>query len=331
MTTFYEVVMNSDAPFDDHGQTWSAFPALILPDPSRIFQERSRRFTVLAKGHSLADWLLFLGRLTLAQHELLQAYPSLPLPDEAAMSFARDHHLPPLAALSQPRDPAWRQALASFARALTPHAPPRAQDTLARLQTMDETTLEVLADRVLGADFAGPEADCLPFVAAALQVHWTALASRLDRAQVLPLDTPGVCPCCGFLPVAGLLRKEGEVANLRYLHCGLCNAEWHLERVTCAACLDSNGIAYRYIEGSNGAIRAETCDSCKKYLKMLYREKAPEVDPVADDLATLALDLLVDEAGYDRMSPNLLFSPGHEGGGTGRRLSGNIRTVTNDQ
>ena len=58
-----------------------------------------------------------------------------------------------------------------------------------------------------------------------------------------------------------------------------------------------------------GHVRAETCDACKSYLKILYREKSPEADPVADDLATLALNLLVDEAGYDRMSPNLLFAP----------------------
>ena len=30
-------------------------------------------------------------------------------------------------------------------------------------------------------------------------------------------------------------------------------------------------------------------------------------EPVADDLATLALDLLVDEAGYSRSGPNLLL------------------------
>ena len=81
--------MNMDATPDDRGQAWSAFPALIVPDPSRVFLERARRFAALAKGHSLADWLSFLGRLTQAQHELLQEYPSLPLLDEAALAFVR--------------------------------------------------------------------------------------------------------------------------------------------------------------------------------------------------------------------------------------------------
>jgi FdhE protein len=56
-------------------------------------------------------------------------------------------------------------------------------------------------------------------------------------------------------------------------------------------------------------VRAETCDSCKSYLKIVYHEKGG-FDPVADDLATLALDILVDEAGYSRAGPNLLFVPG---------------------
>jgi FdhE protein len=49
--------------------------------------------------------------------------------------------------------------------------------------------------------------------------------------------------------------------------------------------------------------------ACKSYLKIVYAEKAA-VDPVADDLATLALDILVDEAGYSRSGPNLLLVPG---------------------
>ena len=105
------------------------------------------------------------------------------------------------------------------------------------------------------------------------------------------------------------MRADGEVSGLRYLHCALCNTQWHLVRVTCAACIDANHIAYFHLEGSDGSVRAETCDACRTYLKVVYREKSPEADPVADDLATLALDVLVDEAGYDRVNPNLLFAP----------------------
>ena len=39
-------------------------------------------------------------------------------------------------------------------------------------------------------------------------------------------------------------------------------------------------------------------------------EKNRAVDPIADDLASLALDILLDEAGYQRSGPNLLLFPG---------------------
>jgi FdhE protein len=154
------------------------------------------------------------------------------------------------------------------------------------------------------------DAAVLPIVAAALQVVWTGLASQLDAIALNKLDTPGVCPCCGSLPVASIVRLSPSVNNLRYLHCSLCNTQWNLPRASCSACGSDEEVAYQQIEGSNGAVRAETCDGCKSYLKIVYQESDARVDPVADDLATLALDLLVDEAGYGRSGPNLLLIGG---------------------
>jgi FdhE protein len=286
-----------------------ASPPVILPDPSHIFLDRASRLAMLAEGHSLADWLSFISRLTGIQHELLQEYPPFPFPDEEALTAARIGRLPSIPASSRPRDPSWRRALAGLSRELAPLAPPPARKTLEQLQAMNDAALESLADQVLMAELDGPNANFFPFVAAALQVHWTALAARLDRTKVASLEMPGACPVCGFPPVAGIVRMGGEVPRLRYLHCALCNTEWNLVRVTCAACRDSNSIAYYQIEGSHGSTRAETCDVCRSYLKIVYQEKSSRVDPVADDLATLALDLLVEEAGYDRMSLNLLLAP----------------------
>jgi FdhE protein len=306
--------MTMEAAHHSHIQIGSGFPLLIFPHADQIFLDRSRRFANLSEGHSLADWLRFLGILTLTQHHLLQEYQFLPLPDEKALTLARENRLPTVPVASWPRDPSWWKVLAGLARKLLPHAPPPAQDTLKRLLAMDGMALEALADRVLCMEFKGGQADCLPFVAAALQVYWTALAAGLKQMKIAPLDIPGVCPCCGFLPVASVVRTDGEVARLRYLHCALCNTEWHLERVVCATCRDNNRIAYHFIEGGDEAVRAETCDACKSYLKILYREKSPQADPVADDLATLVLDILVDKKHYNRMGPNLLFIPSGSNG-----------------
>ena len=61
------------------------------------------------------------------------------------------------------------------------------------------------------------------------------------------------------------------------------------------------------IEGDSGAVKAETCGDCRSYAKMLYQTQDMKVDPVADDLATLGLDVLVAEAGWSRHAPNPLL------------------------
>jgi len=58
------------------------------------------------------------------------------------------------------------------------------------------------------------------------------------------------------------------------------------------------------------AVRAETCEQCRCYRKILYQEKDPQVEPVADDLASVNLDLLLGQGGYHRASGNpLLWQP----------------------
>lgn len=124
--------------------------------------------------------------------------------------------------------------------------------------------LEQDATRLLSDHSDASETSRLPIVAAALQAAWTALASRLDAARLAPLDSPGLCPACGSPPVASIVRLSSGVNNLRYLHCSLCNSEWNVPRAVCTACGDDAGVAQQQIEGSSGAVRAETCDACAR-------------------------------------------------------------------
>jgi FdhE protein len=290
-------------------------PAIIAPEAD-LFTRRAQRFEQLAEGHTLGDWLGFLATLSRAQQAALDAFPAIALPDDAERARAREHHMPPLPAQSWPRNPAWHDAMRQIAAAIRPAAPSAARTALDRLVDMAPERREDLAQRVLQTELYGIDAALLPYVAAALQVLWTAGASRLGAAGIAPLDVPGVCPCCGFLPVASIVKGVGEVSNLRYLHCALCNTEWNLVRVKCAACDATEGIGYQQLQDhaetttpDRATVRAETCDSCNSYLKIIHPDKGA-VDPVADDLATLALDILVDEAGYARAGPNLLLVPG---------------------
>jgi len=282
-------------------------PAILLPVPGQLFADRARRFEALATDHRLADWLRFLGRLTQAQHDALQSLTALPPEDASRLQQARQHGMPPLNATAAERPTVWHDVLRQLVAAVLPHAPTASVSLLTALAEATPVRLEALADGLLHGEPDPAAAGELPFVAAALQVLWTARAARLDAAQVQKLDAPGVCPCCGSLPVASVVRQSPGINNLRYLHCALCNSEWNVPRATCTACGSDKEIALNQIDGSNGRVRAECCDGCKGYLKIVYQEKEPHVDPVADDLATLALDLLVDEAGYGRSGPNLLL------------------------
>jgi FdhE protein len=183
----------------------------------------------------------------------------------------------------------------------------------------DPNQVEALADAILtGAKLEDPlDAQLAPFVGAALQLHFTRIAQSLDPSDLQNSDVPGVCPCCGSRPTASLVHMEPDRVNSRYLVCSLCQTEWNMERVKCSSCYKEGGVAYMVIDNdpratTAAAIRAETCDDCKTYLKIFIQEKDPMLDVLADDLASIKLDILVDENGYSRTGPNLLLYPGHD-------------------
>ena len=307
--------MNTDAiaPTVDFQPAANSARTILMPDASQIFSDRARRFLHLADHHSLADWLRYLGHLTQCQQELASSLNDLPLPDAGALDQARRHNMPPLNAASSVRPAIWHTVLQRLIDKLIAVSP---SATLARLYALRDAApqrLDALATALLNGQPDPTDLADVPLVAAALQTVWTAWAERVDPATLALLDSPGLCPCCGSLPVASIVRSTADttqVNNLRYLHCSLCNTEWNVPRAVCTACATDRGISYREIDGSSGAVRAECCDTCHSYLKLVVQEKAPSVDPVADDLATLALDLLVDEAGYSRSGPNLLLLGG---------------------
>ncbi|TLZ15969.1 MAG: formate dehydrogenase accessory protein FdhE, partial [Gammaproteobacteria bacterium] len=210
---------------------------------------------------------------------------------------------------SWPRERTWRALVAQMCAAVAAagDVPPGAREACERLRALPPPQLEAQADALLAACADAIEVAAAPFLMAALQVYWVALASRLAPEQVVELEVSGLCPVCGTLPVASIVRADERSQGYRYLHCALCATEWHLVRITCSQCQGTANIAYHSIEGAAEAIRAESCDGCHTYRKILYQEKDPNVEPVADDLASLALDLLMSEAGYHRGSGNPLL------------------------
>lgn len=262
----------------------------------------------------MSGYLQLMAIVARAQHSVL-LNRSAEAVSESALTASRDYGMPPLSAQSHQRSPQWRSDLADIVGDVRAHAGQSVGAALMAFDALDETAQEALADRVLAGTSLDDEAALVPFVGAALQTYFTRIAATIDVASVDQCDVPGICPVCASRPVASILRMGGDQANLRYLVCSLCATEWNMSRIQCSSCDTDKGVKYLVAEadgksGTDAATRAETCDECKSYLKIFYQEKDPALDPTADDLATLALDLLVDEQGYARSGPNLLFHPG---------------------
>ena len=139
-------------------------------------------------------------------------------------------------------------------------------------------------------------------VAAALQVHFTRQAALLD-AKSLKEVGDGACPACGGAPVSSLVVGRAGAHNSRYCVCSLCATQWNYVRIKCTICGSTKGISYQHVEHDK-QVRAETCDTCHTYVKVMQQIQNPALDPVADDVASLALDLMVRELGYRRGAVN---------------------------
>jgi len=301
-----------------------SIPRVRLPDRTDLFVRRASRLRELAEAAPIGDYLRLLAVVADAQHAAL-AGVDVPLPTPAQRDVARGRHMPPVPAVGWPRSAHWRATLASIGDAVAARSgfPAEVERLAGRVGRAPAAWVEAQADALLGATDGAIDAAAAPFLMAALQVHWVAMSSRLAADDVAPLDVPGLCPVCGSTPVASVVRAQSAYRGYRYLHCPLCACEWHLVRVQCSRCgAAGKDIAYRSLvrddgmagddaaHGQGTAVRAETCDRCHGYRKILYQEADPDVDPVADDLATLALDLLLAEQGYARASGNpLLWQP----------------------
>lgn len=281
---------------------------LILPDPTTRFARTATRLEFLSTDHPMAAWLAFLARLAEAQQAVAITMEAAAIPGQLEVEAAVKAGVPVLAARGHRRDPIWREGLAQLLDGLDDDAlPEAARLAIAGLRTCGPDAVEALADDVLRGGVDPLEFGPAIYVTAALQVYFTCLAGSLPASSLQLLPQRGRCPCCGSTPVSGVVTQSDQVAGARYLHCSLCATAWNHVRAICITCGQSGGVALKEIEGSSGAIKAETCDDCQTYGKMLYEAQDTKIDAYADDLATLDLDILVSEAGWSRHAPNPLL------------------------
>jgi FdhE protein len=279
-------------------------PFVRPPEPETMFGARAARFRALAPGHQLEPYLLFIAALSQVQAEVAAALPPPRLPSPAEMRVRATNGMPVL-----PREELAEDAGADLALDLLVEAargiamPEPAAAALGNIAAAGAEERTRMRAAVLSDAIPVDAAAVHVFVAAALQVAAALRAASVPATLPQPV-ADGVCPSCGGPPVTSAVVAWAAQGGSRYVHCSLCGTCWNHVRVKCVACGSTGGIGYQAIEGVADTIKAETCDDCRSYLKILYQTRDPALDPVADDVASLGLDILVREAGWGRIGVN---------------------------
>ena len=164
--------------------------------------------------------------------------------------------------------------------------------TLSRLEGLDAASL------VLASEFS---------LSTVLRALTDNLVAQDDgETSHWPLWTQGYCPVCGRLPVMDWLGKGYEDKNnpyltagggRKFLHCGLCGADWRFRRAICPACgSEKKGCMETFYASTNQTEHVSFCSECKKYcvgLDMRNISPVPDLDVMA--FCMLPLDMLAAE------------------------------------
>ena len=283
-----------------------SFPRVILPEGKEVFAARAARLKQLAPENPLEEYLQLIAVISAAQEKVFGKYEVPGLAPERIDS-SQKYGMPALQPDTIERAPVWLKILGEILQHLiaTDGVPTAALDvaqSLAKQIEDDPAEIEAIADRILADQDADPA--LAPVIMAALQVYWAQMAIDLGLGN-LPVvqKESGVCPCCGSLPVSSVVQI-GSTQGIRYLSCSLCSTLWHMVRVVCSTCQSTKDISYYHLEGELKAVKAEACPSCNSYRKIFYKDKDVFIDPVADDLASLQIDILMPEEGFERASGN---------------------------
>lgn len=265
-----------------------------------------RRFAQL--GRDNPDWQPYLTLISTALAIGGESRESAPV--RAALDDSRPRGAPALTGATLTLSRAWLEATVGR---LAEEFDSGMRATLSPPAGLDAWVLVELVEAALDAD----------------EVRLDAVARRLDVApaklgtlagalavSVLRLLEPareatpgwgrGYCPTCGAW--AALSESRG-LERQRRARCGRCGDDWELLPLTCIYCgaTDHPTLQLLFAEGEGERRRAETCDDCGGYAKVvttLRRWSVPEV--ILGDLGSLELDIAAAARGYGRPD-----GPGH--------------------
>lgn len=290
----------------DSKKTAGNIPPVLFANVKTLYQRRADRLRALAKTHAMAGYLGFAATICEAQQRVMQQSP-LHLDLSKALQQAGGR--PPLEARLFARTPHWLSLLDALIAELKPSASESVGAVLERLEHSPSLQREMMATQLLNQDFKHLAADKAPFIWAALSLYWAQMAAQLGGVGRADYgENRQFCPVCGSIPVASVVTL-GTINGLRYLHCNLCESQWHVVRAKCSNCDEMGKLHYWSFDSEQATVKAETCDDCGAYLKVIYQEKDAQAEAVADDLATLLLDARMQEKGFASSGINPFLLP----------------------
>lgn len=292
-------------PQDEIQKVASSFqhPDLLYANPKNLYARRAKRLRQLAENNPFGDYLEFVANIVEVQLDLLQNQPIANMSKDMTAYLEANQGIKPLDAKHFKRSDEWQKLLLAFIEKFKPYASDTVLAALEWLEKASSSELETLADHLLNERYEEVGADKAVFLWAVLSLYWVQLTQQLPRNTRAEGEERHTCPVCNSAPVASVIHF-GEAQGLRYLHCSLCESEWNMVRAKCSNCEQTGKLDYWSLDSMDAAVKAESCGDCESYLKVMYQDKDPHVEPIADDLGTLFLDAEMEQKGLARSAIN---------------------------
>ncbi|MFQ1006417.1 formate dehydrogenase accessory protein FdhE [Gilliamella sp. CG22] len=273
-------------------------PLLFYPSPTTLYLHRANRLKELAKNSPFSDYLCFCAQLAQTQADLVSQKP---LNKELIEPLNND--LPPLSIENLSLPYSWQDYL----KALLQSSSNLTDEISIVIEQLDKNSIEQLQNKalhLLKGEFHAVDGNEAVFIWSALSVYYSQLASQIKGKAVSEnSDKNWLCPVCNSMPVASVIQLGGH-NGLRYLHCSLCESEWYVPRVKCTSCDNMKNIEYFSLDSELSATKTECCDACHSYLKIFDQDKDPHIEVIADDIASLILDIKTEEEGFAKSGIN---------------------------
>ncbi len=111
----------------------------------------------------------------------------------------------------------------------------------------------------------------------------------------------GRCPVCSARPSLLTISPDEGLRQ----HCSFCGTKGRYDAVGCPVCHNKDAALLNTFFGKKEkGFKVRACDLCKSYVKTVDEKLTGRMTPDLADLMSLPLDVVVQEKGYKRSSPN---------------------------